>query len=77
MLAEPEVGDRDVPSEDRQLLLDALLAATEHLVITFEGRDQHLNQRRPPAVPVAELLDVVDKTVRLTDPAGRPARWWW
>jgi exodeoxyribonuclease V gamma subunit len=73
LLADPQVGDRDVPSEDRQLLLDALLAATEHLVITFEGRDQHLNQRRPPAVPVAELLDVVDKTVRLSDPA-RAAR---
>ena len=73
LLADPYVGDRDVPSEDRQLLLDALLAATEHVVITFEGRDQHLNQRRPPAVPVAELLDVVDKTVRLSDPA-RAAR---
>ena len=67
------VGDQDIPSEDRQLLLDALLAATEHLVITFEGRDQHLNQRRPPAVPVSELLDVVDKTVRLED-KDRPAR---
>ena len=73
LLASPQVGDRDVPREDRQLLLDALLAATEHLVITFEGRDQHLNQRRPPAVPVSELLDVVDRTVRLEDRA-RPAR---
>jgi exodeoxyribonuclease V gamma subunit len=73
LLASPQVGDRDVPREDRQLLLDALLAATEHLVLTFEGRDQHLNQRRPPAVPVSELLDVVDRTVRLEDGA-RPAR---
>jgi len=73
LLASPQVGDRDVPREDRQLLLDALLAATEHLVITFEGRDQHLNQRRPPAVPVSELLDVVDRTVR-TKGGARPAR---
>jgi exodeoxyribonuclease V gamma subunit len=73
LLASPQIGDRDVPREDRQLLLDALLAATEHLVITFEGRDQHLNQRRPPAVPVSELLDVVDRTVRLGD-GSRPAR---
>jgi exodeoxyribonuclease V gamma subunit len=72
LLASPQVGDRDAPREDRQLLLDALLAATEHLVITFEGRDQHLNQRRPPAVPVSELLDVVDRTVRLE--GARPAR---
>jgi exodeoxyribonuclease V gamma subunit len=76
LLARPLIGDRDIASEDRQLLLDALMAATEHLVITYEGRDQHLNRRRPPAVPVSELLDVVDRTVRLAAPAGvaRPAR---
>jgi len=58
------VGDRDVRSEDRQLLLDALLAAGEHLVVTYSGRDERSNQVRPPAVPVGELLDVVDHTVR-------------
>ena len=73
LLANPEVGDRDVPSEDRQLLLDALLAAKEHLVITYEGRDQHLNRRRPPSVPVSELLDVIDRTVRLAG-TDAPAR---
>jgi len=73
LLANPMVGDRDGPSEDRQLLLDALLAATEHLVITYEGHDLHLNQKRAPAVPVVELLDVIDATVRLEDPS-RPAR---
>ena len=31
----PRVGDRDVRSEDRQLLLDALLAAQDHLVVTL------------------------------------------
>ncbi|HET9060884.1 MAG TPA: exodeoxyribonuclease V subunit gamma [Acidimicrobiales bacterium] len=64
MLAAPMVGDRDGAGEDRQLLLDALLAATDHLVITYEGRDQHLNQPKPPCVPIAELLDAVDRTVR-------------
>ncbi len=64
LLAEPHVGDRDPRAEDRQLLLDALLAATEHLVITYEGRDPRTNQVRPPCVPVAELLDVVDRTVQ-------------
>lgn len=73
LLADPRVGDRDVRSEDRQLLLDALLASTEKLIITFEGRDQRTNQERPPAVPVAELLDVIDGTVRLDD-ATRRAR---
>ena len=36
----PRVGDRDVRSEDRQLLLDALLAARDHLVVTYSGRDE-------------------------------------
>jgi exodeoxyribonuclease V gamma subunit len=64
LLAEdPVVGDRDPRSEDRQLLLDALLAATEHLIVTYQGRDERTNHRRSPAVPIAELLDVVDRTV--------------
>ncbi len=58
------VGDRDVRSEDRQLLLDALLAARDHFVVTYSGRDERSNLRRPPAVPVGELLDVVEHTVR-------------
>jgi exodeoxyribonuclease V gamma subunit len=63
MLAEPHVGDRDPRAEDRQMLLDALIAATERLIITYTGRDERTNLRRPPAVPVAELLDIVDRTV--------------
>ncbi|HEV2368308.1 MAG TPA: exodeoxyribonuclease V subunit gamma, partial [Acidimicrobiales bacterium] len=71
LLDEPRVGDRDGPGEDRQLLLDAVLAATEHLVITYEGRDLRTNRERPPAVPVAELLDVVDRTVQVPGSDGR------
>lgn len=74
LLADPQVGDRDARSEDRQLLLDALLAATEHLVVTYEGRDPRTNQQRSPCVPIAELLDAVDRTVRLGDDPGAPAR---
>ena len=74
----PHVGDRDARSEDRQLLLDAVLAATDHLVITFSGRDERTNRERPPAVPIAELLDVVDRTVRVDDDAApRRARRCW
>jgi exodeoxyribonuclease V gamma subunit len=70
LLASPHVGDRDARSEDRQLLLDAVLAATEHLIITYSGRDERTNRTRPPAVPVAELLDTVDATVRLSGCLG-------
>ena len=71
LAASPRVGDRDAPSEDRQLLLDALLAAKDYLVITYEGRDQRQNLPVAPAVPVAELLDVIDRTARNPDPTKR------
>nr|CAA9362961.1 MAG: Exodeoxyribonuclease V gamma chain [uncultured Nocardioidaceae bacterium] len=69
---DPLVGERDRRSEDRQLLLDAMLAAREHLVILHTGADERTNTLRPPAVPVGEILDVVDATARTVD--GRPAR---
>ncbi|EUA06700.1 exodeoxyribonuclease V, gamma subunit [Mycobacterium xenopi 4042] len=49
-------GERDVRSEDRQLLLDAICAATETLVITYTGADEHSGHERPPAVPLASCL---------------------
>ncbi|MXG89088.1 exodeoxyribonuclease V subunit gamma [Nocardioides flavescens] len=58
----PVTGERDVRSEDRQLLLDAVGSATERLVVTFTGRDAHSGQPRPPAVPLGELLDALDRT---------------
>lgn len=58
----PMVGERDVRSQDRQLFLDAILAARDHLVITYTGFHEATGQRRPPAVPVREFLDVVAET---------------
>ena len=45
MLDDPHVGDRDARTEDRQLLLDALLAATDRLVVTYTGNDERTNAR--------------------------------
>ncbi|MEJ7797796.1 MAG: exodeoxyribonuclease V subunit gamma [Solirubrobacteraceae bacterium] len=64
MLDDPHVGDRNPRTEDRQMLLDALLAATDRLIVTYSGNDERTNTPRPPAVPLGELLDVVDATVR-------------
>ncbi|HEX8085429.1 MAG TPA: exodeoxyribonuclease V subunit gamma [Solirubrobacteraceae bacterium] len=72
LLADPHVGERDPRAEDRQLTLDALMAAGERLIVTYTGNDERTNAVRPPAVPVGELLDAVDRTVRLRD--GAPAR---
>lgn len=58
----PLTGERDIRSEDRQLLLDAVMSATEKLVVTYTGADDYSGHRRPPAVPLAEVLDVLDLT---------------
>jgi exodeoxyribonuclease V gamma subunit len=55
----PAIGDRDPRSEDRQLLLDSLLAATDRVVITYSGRNEVSGEDRPPAVVLGELLDVL------------------
>ncbi|MFC4373803.1 exodeoxyribonuclease V subunit gamma [Nocardia halotolerans] len=56
---DPLVGERDARSEDRQLLLDAVMAAGEQLLVLHTGADPVTGAARPPAVPVAELLDVL------------------
>jgi exodeoxyribonuclease V gamma subunit len=66
---EPLTGERDPRSEDRQLFLDAILAATETLVVTYTGAGEYSGQPRPPAVPLGELLDALDLTA--TAPTGR------
>ena len=71
MLDDPYIGDRNGRMEDRQLLLDALLAARDRLIVTYSGNDERTNAPRPPAVPIGELLDVVDSTVRLQGGTAR------
>ncbi len=56
---EPLVGERDTRSEDRGLLLDAVLAARERLVVLYTGADPVTGVVRPPVTPLAELIDVV------------------
>ena len=59
---DPMTGERDIRSEDRQLLLDAIGAAGEKLVITYTGANEYTGKDRPPAVPLMELLDALDAT---------------
>ncbi|MGY1751509.1 exodeoxyribonuclease V subunit gamma [Blastococcus sp. SYSU D01042] len=60
---DPCVGERDVRGEDRQLLLDAVMAAGERVVVLFTGADPVSGAPRPPAVPLGELLDVLEVMV--------------
>lgn len=56
-------GGHEPRDEDRLLLLDAVLAARDHLLITTTGRDPRTNEVLPPAVPISELADVLVRLV--------------
>lgn len=64
MAIAPCVGDRDARGELRAQLLDAVLAARDHLVILSTGADVRTNAHVPAAVPLAELGDLIDQTVQ-------------
>lgn len=55
----PCVGERDRRADGRHILLDALMAAEEHLIITCDGSDITTNRKLPFPVQLTELLDVI------------------
>ena len=59
----PCVGERDARADGRQLMLDALMSAGEHFVITCDGNDITTNRDVPPPVQLAELFDLINATV--------------
>ncbi len=59
---DPAIGERDVRSEDRQLLLDAVMSAGEKVLLFYSGADPVSGVVKPPAIPLSELLDVVRVT---------------
>lgn len=63
----PRTGDQDPRKEDRASFLEAILAAQEHLLVLYTGRDPQTDEERPPAGPVAELLEVLDRTAQPVD----------
>ena len=59
----PCLGERDPRSEDRQLLLDSFMSATDHLLLLYTGRDPVSGADRPPPAPLADIIDAVSATV--------------
>jgi exodeoxyribonuclease V gamma subunit len=62
MAEHPQAGDRTARDDDRYLFLEALLAAREHLMVTYVGQSISDNSDLPPSVVVSELLDAIDRT---------------
>ncbi|MFW5973562.1 MAG: exodeoxyribonuclease V subunit gamma, partial [Bacteroidota bacterium] len=59
---DPRPGDPDPRRRDKQLFLDALLAARERLILTFNGRSQKDNSERAPSVVLDALLETCLRT---------------
>lgn len=59
----PLVGDREPRADRRQPLLEAVLSATDRLVVVRDGHDLRTNHPIPAAVVVAELHDTVTATL--------------
>jgi len=57
--ASRRAGDPDPRDEDRALLLEAIMSARNFLLVLYSGRDARTNEPLPPAVPVGELMDVL------------------
>ena len=61
MTDHPLCGDRSIRDEDRATFLEAIVSARDRLHISFVGRSARDNEELPPAVPVSELLDYLDR----------------
>ncbi len=68
----PFIGDRDPRAEVRQALLEAILAAEDHLVITRTGHNIRTNREVPAATVLAELRDAITSTL---SPADQGDHW--
>ena len=63
LAAAPRPGDRDPAHEDRQLFLDALLAAGDRVIMTATARNVRSNKEEPLSACVEEFLRVAAATV--------------
>ena len=68
LAAHPRRGDRQRRDDERNLFLDLLLAARDHLHLSHSGRSVRDNAPLPPSVLVAELLDTLVPAIA-ADPA--------
>jgi len=65
--AAPCLGDRDPRADLRQSLLEAVLAAGDHLIVVRDGHGLRTNQPVPAPVAVAELQDTIVAMLRPED----------
>jgi exodeoxyribonuclease V gamma subunit len=63
--AAPQLGDRQRRLDERNLFLDTLLAAREHLHISYTGNSIRDNSALTPSILLAELLEAMERLTGL------------
>ncbi|MDZ7826099.1 MAG: exodeoxyribonuclease V subunit gamma [Gammaproteobacteria bacterium] len=63
----PRKGDRARRLEDRYLFLEAILAARDHLYVSWSGRSPTDDSVQPPSVVVSELREALARRFRVPE----------
>jgi len=58
----PRIGDTQPRDDDRYMVLEALLSARKHFLMFYTGRSETTNEVLAPAVPVGEIMDVLNSS---------------
>jgi exodeoxyribonuclease V gamma subunit len=61
LLEQPLLGDPDPSGEQRQALLDTVLAARERLIVTYTAHDVRSGKPVPAIAPLAELRELLQR----------------
>lgn len=59
LLRDPAPGDPDPGADDRQAVLDAVLAAGDHLVVVYQGQSTLTPEPHHPPAGVQELIEAI------------------
>ncbi len=66
----PRAGDRNSRSDDLLLLLESIHAATDRLVVVFEGIEPSTSRAKPPSPVVSQLLEACAAHLGLSEAAA-------
>lgn len=61
LLRAPQATDPDLGADDRQRILDAVLSATERLIIVYQGHSAHTRAEHHPPAGVLEIVEAVGR----------------
>lgn len=62
-----KLGDPRSSDQDRYVLMEALMSSRQHLLITWNGRDECTGESKPPASPIQQWLGQLQQALSSKD----------